>query len=178
MTYTAEFEQWVPVRVEQVFLFFSNPGNLPKIMPPGTGTEVLKVKLVHPAGTIVEQATITDRPPVAGAGSELVTSFRIVPFLPFRAEWIALITQFEWNHHFADVQKKGPFKRFQHRHEFEAEVRGGTEGTRVRDVISYEIGWGILGMLAQTLFVARQFKKIFRYRQKALEGLLMNNRPG
>jgi hypothetical protein len=26
----------------------------------------------------------------------------MIPFLPFRAQWIALITEFEWNHHFAD----------------------------------------------------------------------------
>jgi ligand-binding SRPBCC domain-containing protein len=172
MTYTAEFEQWVPVPLEKVFLFFANPGNLPRIMPPSTGTEVLRVKLVPPPGVATEQATITDRPPLAGTGSELVTSFRVLPFLPFRAQWIALITQFEWNHHFADVQKQGPFKRFQHRHEFEAETRDGMEGTRVRDVIAYEIGFGILGALAQRLFVAPQFRKIFAYRQKALEGLL------
>jgi ligand-binding SRPBCC domain-containing protein len=172
MISNVQFEQWVPVPLEQVFLFFANPGNLPRIMPPFTGTEVLRVNLVPPPGVAAEQAIITNSPPLAGAGSELVTSFRILPFLPLRAQWIALITQFEWNHHFADVQKKGPFKSFQHRHEFEAETRNGVEGTRVRDVIAYEVGLGILGVLAQRFFVARQFRKIFAYRQQALEGLL------
>ncbi|MBZ5596917.1 MAG: SRPBCC family protein [Acidobacteriia bacterium] len=177
MTYDGQFEQWVPVPLEQVFLFFTNPGNLPRIMPPATGTEVVRVHLVPPPGVANEQSMITDHQPLAGAGSELVTSFRVLPFLPFRAQWIALITQFEWNHHFADVQKKGPFRRFQHRHEFEAETRNGVEGTRVRDVIAYEIGFGFLGALAQKLFVARQFRKIFAYRQSALEGLLQGKRP-
>lgn len=176
MTYDAHFEQWVPVPLERVFLFFANPGNLPRIMPPATGTEVLRVNLVPPPGVAPERATITNQQPLAGAGSELVTSFRVLPFLPFRAQWIALITQFEWNHHFADVQKKGPFRRFQHRHEFEAETCNGVEGTRVRDVIAYEIGFGILGALVQRLFVARQFRKIFEYRQKALEKLLAESR--
>jgi ligand-binding SRPBCC domain-containing protein len=177
LPYTAQFEQWVPAPLEQVFLFFANPGNLPRIMPPATGTEVVRVHLVPPPGTLDERATVTDRPPLAGAGTELVTSFRVLPFLPFRAQWIALITQFEWNHHFADIQKRGPFKRFQHRHEFEAETRNGVEGTRVHDVIAYDIGFGMLGALAQRLIVARQIRKIFEYRQKALAGLLTGKRP-
>jgi ligand-binding SRPBCC domain-containing protein len=176
MTYGAQFEQWVPVPIEQVFLFFANPGNLPRIMPPATGTELLRVDLVPPPGAAEELATITDHPPLAGAGSELVTAFRVLPFLPLRAQWVALITEFEWNHHFSDVQKKGPFKRFHHRHEFAAEIRNRVEGTAVRDVIAYEIGFGFLGALAQRFFVARQFRNIFAYRQKALEGLLAGKR--
>src|SRR2546425_9932285 len=105
MTHHIQFEQWVPVTVESVFLFFANPSSLPRIMPPETGAELVRLNLVPPPGTTAETATITDHDPVAGAGSEIVTSFRVLPFLPFRAHWIALITEFEWNHHFADVQK-------------------------------------------------------------------------
>jgi ligand-binding SRPBCC domain-containing protein len=74
------------------------------------------------------------------------------------------------------VQKRGPFKRFHHRHEFAPETRNGAGGTRVRDLIEYEIGFGFLGTLAQRVFVGRQFRKIFEYRQKALEGLLAAKR--
>jgi ligand-binding SRPBCC domain-containing protein len=109
---------------------------------------------------------------LAGAGSEIVTSFRLVAFLPFRAQWIALITEFEWNHHFADVQKKGPFKSFHHRHELTGETRNQIKGTLVRDVIEYEVGFGWLGELARKLFVSRQLQRTFAYRQKALEKLL------
>jgi ligand-binding SRPBCC domain-containing protein len=172
MAYHAQFEQWVPAPIERVFLFFANPGNLPRIMPPQTGAELLRVSLVPPPGADSRQATIADRQPLAGAGSELVTTFRVLPLLPFRAQWIALITEFEWNHHFADVQKQGPFKRFHHRHEFVAEIRNGVAGTRVHDLIEYEIGFGFLGALAQRVLVGRQFRKIFEYRQRALEGLL------
>ena len=28
-------EQWVPYPIEQVFAFFSDPANLPRILPPG-----------------------------------------------------------------------------------------------------------------------------------------------
>jgi len=162
----------VPVPPEQVFLFFANPGNLPRIMPPQTRTEILRLRIVPPPGVATDQATITDLQPFAGVGSEIVTSFRILPFLPFRMRWIARITEFEWNHHFADVQVKGPFQSFHHRHEFKRETRSGTVGTIVQDAIQYEIGFGFLGKLAQRLFVARTLQRTFAYRQKALEKLL------
>jgi ligand-binding SRPBCC domain-containing protein len=172
MIHRVQFEQWVPFPIERVFLFFANPGNLPRIMPPRTGTELVGLKLVPPPGVAEERATITDRAPLAGAGSEIVTSFRLVPFLPFRARWIALITEFEWNHHFADVQKKGPFKTFRHRHELTSETRNLVKGTVIRDVIEYDVGFGWLGEVAQKIFVSRQMQQTFAYRQKALEKLL------
>ncbi len=172
MSHKVQFEQWTPVAIERVFLFFANPGNLPRIMPPETGTELVRLKLVPPPGVAIETATITDRDPVAGIGSEIVTSFRMIPFLPIRAEWIAVITEFQWNHHFADVQEKGPFKYFHHRHELLVETRNGVNGTVVRDLIEYDVGFGWLGELAQRFFVSRQLSRTFEYRQKALEKLL------
>jgi ligand-binding SRPBCC domain-containing protein len=172
MTHSVQFEQWVPVLIERVFLFFANPGNLPRIMPPRTGTELVRMKLVPPLGIALESATISDRSLLAGAGSEIVTSFRVFPFLPFRAQWIALITEFEWNHHFADVQKQGPFKSFHHRHELAEETRNLVKGTVVRDVIEYDVGFGWLGDLAQRFVVSRQLQQTFAFRQRALERLL------
>jgi len=172
VTHLVQFEQWLPVSLERVFLFFANPGNLPRIMPPQTGTELVRLKLVPPPGIPAESATITDRAPLAGVGSEIVTSFRVVPFLPFRAQWTASITEFAWNHHFADVQKRGPFKSFHHRHELTGETRNQVRGTVVRDVIEYDVGFGLLGELAQKLFIGRQLRRTFAYRQHALEKLL------
>ncbi len=80
MTHHVQFEQCVPVAVERASLFFANPGNLRRIMPPETGTELVRLKLVPPPGIAAETATIADRDPLAGAGSEIVTSFRILPF--------------------------------------------------------------------------------------------------
>jgi ligand-binding SRPBCC domain-containing protein len=172
MTHLVQFEQWVPCPLERVFLFFANPGNLPRIMPPQTRTEIVRLNLVPPPGLAAEQATATDRTPLAGVGSEIVTSFRTVPFLPIRAQWIALISEFEWNHHFADIQKKGPFKSFHHRHELAEQTRDQINGTVIRDVIEYDVGFGLLGELAQKVFVGRKLRQTFEYRQRALEKLL------
>ena len=172
MSQRLQFEQWVPVAIEEVFLFFANPANLPRIMPPSSGTELLEVKLVPPPGVESVASTITDRAPLAGVGSEIVTSFRLVPFLPLRRTWIARITEFKWNHHFADEQTKGPFKAFHHRHEFEPRECRGMAGTVLRDVIDYEVGFWIFGTIARELISRRILPSMFEYRQKTLSSIL------
>jgi ligand-binding SRPBCC domain-containing protein len=173
MSFRFEFVQWVPYPLEQVFLFFADPRNLPRIMPPGTGTRIEQLSIVRPPAPATSSRKASDQ--LAGAGSEIATSFRIAP-LPFRKQWIARITEFEWNHHFADMQVKGPFRSWLHRHEVAAETREGIEGTRVCDRIEYEIGYGVFGTIAQRLFVGRQMRATFAYRQSMLEGLLRETR--
>jgi ligand-binding SRPBCC domain-containing protein len=161
-----QFEQWVPVEVGRVFRFFADPQNLPRIMPPATETKLIEVKLISPP-----DATSRNGTGLAGIGSEIVTSFRLFRFPPIYSKWTARITEFEWNHHFADLQVKGPFKRFFHRHELRPEIRDGIEGTVVRDAIEYEAGFGFPGRLAEK-FIARQMQQTFQYRQRKLEELL------
>lgn len=170
MIYRTQFEQWVPAAIDKVFLFFVNPNNLPRIMPSESGTELGALRLVTPP-KLAGVAPVAGGS-LAGMGSEIVTSFRLFPFLPFRVQWTAFVTEFEWNHHFADIQKTGPFKRFEHRHEFLVETRNGSNGTTIRDVIEYDPGLGVLGNLAQKLFIAPALKQTFEYRQKMLKKLL------
>jgi ligand-binding SRPBCC domain-containing protein len=172
MSQHAEFEHWVPRPLEQVFLFFANPGNLARIMPPWMRVELLEVHVVPPPGVQAVTATVSSQPPLAGAGSELTASYRVIPFLPFRAVSGARITGFVMNEYFEDIQTRGPFQSWHHRHEFQAEARRGTNGTRVRDVIDYHAGFGPLGSLAEKLFIAPQLRRTFEYRQGALEKLL------
>jgi ligand-binding SRPBCC domain-containing protein len=149
-----------------VFLFFANPQNLPRIMPPNTETKLIEVKLAPPP-----DAAKKNGEKLAGIGSEIVTSFRLFKFPPVHSKWTARITEFEWDHHFADLQVQGPFKRFFHRHELRTEIRNGIEGTVVRDAIEYDAGYGFLGKLAEK-FIARQMQQTFQYRQRRLEELL------
>jgi len=166
-----QFEQWVPVDIETVSAFFSNPQNLPRIMPAASATKIVELnRVAPPAAPGVEEDL------AAGVASTIVTSFRVFPFLPVRAQWIARITEFEWNHHFAGVQDKGPFKRWHHRHEFHAETREGVAGTLVRDVIDYEVGLGLLGTLVNALFLRRRMQSTFAQRQQILPKLLTESK--
>ena len=153
--------------MERVFLFFANPENLPRIMPPSTGTRIDALRLVPPK----EQASEATQS-LAGTGSEIVTSFRVVPFLGVRATWIARITEFAWNRHFADIQVKGPFRVWRHRHELQEESRNGVAGTTVNDKIECQLGFGALGEAALKFMLAGQIANTFRYRQMVLPQLL------
>jgi ligand-binding SRPBCC domain-containing protein len=166
-----QFEQWVPFPLEKVFLFFANPRNLPRIMPPATATRLTELKLTPPPGMPAYSKPV-DGEALAGVGSQIVTSFRVSPYLFVRAQWVAEITEFEWNHHFADEQRRGPFKSFHHRHELAAENRNGVSGTSVKDSITYDVGFGALGNLVDAWFVRRQMGITFAYRQKALTAIL------
>jgi len=167
-SYHFQFESWVPFPVPRVFAFFSDPENLPRIMPPAAHARLDRLHLVPPQSPL---DTVVS-PRAAGTGSVIVTSFRVFPFSPLRAQWIARITEFEWNHRFADVQQKGPFKRWHHRHEFLPESRNGFDGTVVGDVIEYEVGYGPLGALANWLFIEHEMRRTFAHRQKVLPKLL------
>jgi len=168
MLHRLEFEQWIPFPIERVFAFFSNPENLPRIMPASNRMKLIALNRMPvpnpPAGVNSDKA--------ASVGSTIVTSFRVFPFLPVRAQWIARITEFEWNHCFADVQDHGPFKSWHHRHKFRAETRDAVAGTLVRDRIEYEVGFGFLGTIANAIFVRRQMQNTFLQRQQVLPRLL------
>src|SRR3954469_25568652 len=96
MPHHLEFEHWVPFPLERVFAFFSNPENLPLLMPAATETRLDELIRIPPPPD--PTASLSHK--AAGVGSTLVTSFRLAAFLPFRKRWIARITEFEWNRYF------------------------------------------------------------------------------
>jgi ligand-binding SRPBCC domain-containing protein len=82
-----ETHQWVAVPLNKVFAFFSDPANLPRIMPPQMHVCTMRVALVPPPAEDSAGVLGLDRDKSAGAGSEFVISFRPVPFFPIRMEW-------------------------------------------------------------------------------------------
>jgi len=170
--------QWTPFPVELVFAFFANPGNLPHLMPKWQQTRVENSRLVAPPPRpVAPDPELRFQSPAAGAGSEMAVSFRPVPRLPWRVEWLARITDFEWNSHFCDEQVKGPFASWKHRHGIVAETRADesgapVNGTLVSDEVEYSLPLGPLGTAAHGLFVRRQMEATFVYRQARLEAIL------
>ncbi len=165
MTYTAKFEQWIPLPLPQVFEFFGNPENLPRIMPPWMHLRVDDSILVAPPDAPHDKR-------FAGEGSEVSVSFRPIPFLPFRVRSEARIVRFAVNNFFEDAHSDTLFKSWLHRHEFATEDRAGISGTMARDIITYELTFGPLSMAVNWLVVARQMRQTFEYRQQMVEWLL------
>jgi ligand-binding SRPBCC domain-containing protein len=64
-----------------------------------------------------------------------------------------------------DDQLSGPFARFTHTHRF----RDMGAYAMMIDEIDYELRFGLLGALANAVFVRRQMDKIFKYRYQRLK---------
>ena len=80
MSQRFEAEQWIAAPLPQVFAFFADPHNLPRIMPPSQGARVLKLNLVRPH--LAAGETILGAEPMAGVGTEIIFKFRAIPYLP------------------------------------------------------------------------------------------------
>jgi ligand-binding SRPBCC domain-containing protein len=163
VSYHAQFEQWIAAPLEKVFAFFADPMNLPRIMPAWMQIEFEEITVVPPPGAPAH---------FAGVRTIFLASYRALPSLPFRIRSAAEIVGFGMNEFFADVQTKGPFRSWHHRHEFATENRNGISGTRLRDRIEYEVGLEPVGRIVNALFIAPQMRRTFAYRQRAVERFL------
>jgi ligand-binding SRPBCC domain-containing protein len=172
MRHTYDAQQWLPCSPELVFAFFANPENLPRLMPRSQKARI-------------EEATFAPPPPrpsatpafpgiVAGDGTRITLSFLLIPYLPLRLSWEACIEDFRWNEGFADVQQRGPFAYWHHRHTVQpaAQPESGRQGTLLRDSIEYEPPLGALGRLANTLFIRRQLDATFKFRHNRTAEIL------
>ncbi len=170
MSQRFEAEQWIAAPLPRVFAFFADPHNLPRIMPPSQGARVLKLNLVRPHLAAGETTLGAER--MAGVGTEIIFKFRAIPYLPFHEKWTGLITDFSLNRFFRDTQKQGPFRRWAHTHSFEARIMDGGEGTLIRDVVEYEVGFGVIGTFLEKVMFQRMMRSTFEYRKHALEKIL------
>lgn len=139
--------QKIPVSLDQAWAFFSNPSNLQAITPDGMGFKVISKHHgdVMYAGQLIEYTV----KPVAG-----------IPLY-----WMTEITQVKDRTYFIDEQRFGPYSLWHHQHHFK-EIPGGVEMT---DIIHYKNPLGILGRIANALFVKNKLKTIFDYRFKKVE---------
>ncbi len=167
MSQRLQVEQWIPVPLPKVFAFFSDPHNLPRLMPPSQGAKVVKFNLVPPR--LPEGVRPNGFERMAGPGTEVTFKFRAIPYVPVHERWTALITEFAFNEYFSDIQKQGPFKSWHHTHSFEAKVVNGREGTVVGDDVEYEVGFGVVGTFLEKMIFQRMMRSIFEHRKQALE---------
>ena|SRR6266550_9543092 len=143
-------ESLIRARPETVFAFHQQPNALAKLMPPWEHVR------------IIQQADISD------IGARTIVESRI--FGPFKSRWISQHTVYEPPRLFEDLQLKGPFRRWRHRHI----VTAHADGAVLRDEIDYELPMGFLGRLFAPLLVQKRLKRLFDYRheitRKSCEG--------
>ena len=144
--YTLERTQRVPGTMEEVWAFFSNPGNLQKITPPSMGFEV------------------TSRVPETMYPG-LVITYKVSPFGGFKLGWMTEITHVQEPSYFVDEQRHGPYAIWHHEHHFTA----GQGYVDMVDRVTYKLPFGLLGRLVHPWLVRPRLEQIFDFRIKAVE---------
>jgi len=147
-----ESRVWLAMDRAHVFAFFSDPRHLERLTPPHMRLRLLTPDALMSAGTVLE--------------------FRLSWLgLPFT--WRAFIREYDPPYRFVDVQVRGPYARWEHRHRFLEE--GG--GTIVEDRVVYQLPLGALGRALHAGVVGRQLRAAWAYRTRRLEALLGPVRP-
>ena len=88
--------------------------------------------------------------------------------LGVRQQLHARIVRMEPPHLFADEMVRGAFKSLYHLHEFLPDDGGGT---LMRDTITWEAPLGLLGRLADFLFLRRHLKRFLERKNAAFKAL-------
>ena len=127
---------------ERVFAFHEQPDVLSLLLPPWESARVIQTAKISEVGT------------------NAIIETRILG--PIKTRWVAQHTLYDPPHVFEDVQMKGPFRSWRHRHIVEAHA----EGAILRDEIDYEPPLGFLGRALAPLLVERRLQKLFDYRHE------------
>jgi ligand-binding SRPBCC domain-containing protein len=144
--YTLKASQKIPASKEEVWDFISSPKNLKEITPDYMGFEIQ-----------------TKLPEKMYPG--MMIQYKVSPILGIKMTWVTEITHVEHEKFFVDEQRVGPYSMWHHQHHIQ-EIPGGI---LMEDIIDYQPPMGLLGDIANSLFIARQLDEIFAYRKEAVE---------
>jgi ligand-binding SRPBCC domain-containing protein len=139
--------QYLPVTIEKLWDFISSPANLKQITPPDMGFDI----------------TTPVVPDKMYAG--MIISYTVRPFAGLKTTWVTEITHVDEMKYFVDEQRIGPYALWHHQHILEP-YDGGVMMT---DIVTYRPPFGILGRIANTIFIRDRLEHIFAYREKAME---------
>ena len=145
-------EQQLDCDIETAWLFFSSASNLSKITPKDMGLTVL--------------SDYENKQIFVG----MIIDYTVSPLLKIPLKWRTRITQVELNKSFTDFQEKGPYKYWNHFHEFIP----NKDGVLIKDTVHYELPFGTLGNIAHRIFVKKKLAHIFDFRYSVLEKLFNN----
>ena len=144
--YQIHEELEVAASLEQVWDFISSPVNLREITPDYMGFEITTPGLPHKIYP------------------GLMISYKVRPVLGINMNWLTEITQVREPHYFVDEQRAGPYSIWHHEHKLKATEKG----VLMSDIVTYRLPFGPMGTLAHGLFVKKQLKGIFQYREHAM----------
>ena len=148
--FTLKKTQILNAPIKEVFPFFESPENLEKITPPDLGF-IIKT----PKPLVMKEGSIFD----------YTIKLGIIKF-----PWKTLISKYIPPYLFQDIQKFGPYKKWEHTHEF----FDLGDKTKIVDTVNYDLYPKILSKLINKMFISKKVNKIFNYRFNHLQKLFNN----
>ena len=139
--------QKLPVSINEIWEFISAPDNLKEITPKQMGFIVTSN---------------------SGGGEMypgMIITYKVSPLFGIKLNWMTEITHVKDHEYFVDEQRQGPYSMWHHQHKIET-IEGGVLMT---DIVTYQPPFGVLGAIANTLFIRNKLRQIFDYRTVALE---------
>ena len=133
---------------EVVFRYHESPVSLVHLIPPWEN-----MKVAESPGSLLP-------------GSKVVLRGR-VGFLPI--QWVAIHTEYDPPHLFADLQESGPFAWWYHRHRF---IDDGQGGTILRDEVEYLAPLGWIGRCLGGWLIRRKLDRMFAYRHETTRRMI------
>ena len=131
---------------ERVFEFHEQPDVLALLIPPWESAR------------IIQPARISE------VGSQAIVETKVLG--PITSRWVAQHTFYDPPHAFEDVQIKGPFRSWRHRHIVDAVG----DGAILRDEIDYEPPLWFLGRALAPILVHKRLQRLFDYRHEVTRG--------
>jgi len=138
-------QQWTPKPLDEVFDFFSNEKNLEELTPP-----LLSFRVVNKSTENLQE------------GTKIKYKLKIhgIP-----TKWTSLITNWNPKKEFADIQIKGPYSKWYHRHLFKPLA----EGVLIMDRVVYRLPFAKFGGNTLHWFIRKDIETIFNYRRTKLK---------
>jgi ligand-binding SRPBCC domain-containing protein len=136
------YTQFIPTAQAAVWDYFSTPRNLDELTPPNLRFQI-----------------VGELPPRMYQGQ--LIEYRISPVAGVWLRWLTEIRHVRQGVYFVDEQRVGPYRFWYHEHHFEP----AAGGVRMTDRVTYDIGRGPAGWLADRLWVRRRLAQIFAYRR-------------
>ena len=133
--------------------FFSSPNNLSHITPKEMNFTVL--------------SKVSDESLYEG----MLIDYTVSPLFGIPLRWQTKIIRVDKGKSFMDIQQRGPYRQWNHLHEFIPNA----DGVLMKDTVTYTLPLGVLGHVAHSLIVRNKLKAIFDYRYKVLD-ILFNPR--
>lgn len=147
MVHQLKRQQQLNCDIKTAWKFFSSANNLSEITPKDMN--------------FVVRTQLSDDEIYEG----MLIDYYVSPLLGIKLKWQTEITEVNFQKSFTDFQKKGPFKLWNHFHEFIL----NDKGVLMIDTVSYELPFGFLGEIAHSVMVKKKLEHIFDYRFKILE---------